>query len=174
VTRRLPAIVLALLAFTACAAFERTTVNWSQASRAPSGQAPDPATAPEAVIQVYAARTVGWRGVFGVHTWITVKREGASAYRRYEVIGWGVERGAPAVRVDRTGPDNDWFGARPELLVDLRGADVDALITIPRRTARGPDRTATPSSRTSPGPCPSCASCYHPPPSARTSCPAGR
>jgi hypothetical protein len=129
VTRRLPAIVLALLAFTACAAFERTTVNWSQASRAPSGQAPDPATAPEAVIQVYAARTVGWRGVFGVHTWITVKREGASAYRRYEVIGWGVERGAPAVRVDRTGPDNDWFGARPELLVDLRGADVDALIT---------------------------------------------
>lgn len=127
--RRSLAIVLALLAVVGCAALERTTVTWWQASREPSGQAPDPATTPEAVVQVYAARTVGWRGVFGVHTWVTVKRQGAEAYRRYEVIGWGVERGAPAVRVDRAGPDNYWFGARPELLVDVRGAEVDALIT---------------------------------------------
>jgi hypothetical protein len=128
-TRRVPALVLALLACVGCAVFERTTVNWWQASREPSGQAPDPATTAEAVIQVYAARTVGWRGVFGVHTWVTVKREGAQAYRRYEVMGWGVERGAPAVRVDRAGPDNYWFGARPELLVDVRGGEADALIT---------------------------------------------
>ncbi len=128
-TRRSLAIVLALLAFVGCAAFERSTVNWWQASREPSGQAPDPALTREAVVQIYAARTVGWRGVFGVHTWVTVKREGAAEYRRYEVIGWGVDRGAPAVRVDRAGPDNYWFGARPELLVDVRGTDVGALIT---------------------------------------------
>ena len=128
-TRRLPALVLAVLACVGCAVFQRTTVSWWEASRAPSGQAPDPITTPEAVIQVYAARTVGWRGVFGVHSWVTVKPEGAQAYRRYEVMGWGVERGAPAVRVDRTGPDNYWFGARPELLVDVRGAEVGALIT---------------------------------------------
>jgi hypothetical protein len=30
--------------------------------------------------------------------------------------------------VDRAGPDNHWFGSRPARLVDLRGAEVDALI----------------------------------------------
>ena len=64
-----------------------------------------------------------------MHTWIVVKPAAASAYRRYEVIGWGVDRGAPAVRVDRAGPDNYWFGSRPELLVDARGDGVDALVT---------------------------------------------
>src|SRR5262249_25395319 len=53
---------------------------------------------------------------------------GAPAYTRYEVIGWGVDRGTPAVRVNRAGPDNYWFGSRPELLVDVRGAGVDELI----------------------------------------------
>jgi hypothetical protein len=43
-------------------------------------------------------------------------------------MGWGVSRGAPAARVNRTGPDNYWFGSRPELLVDARGEGVDALI----------------------------------------------
>ncbi|MBI3106799.1 MAG: DUF3750 domain-containing protein [Candidatus Rokubacteria bacterium] len=33
-----------------------------------------------------------------------------------------------AVRVNRAGPDNHWFGSRPDLLVDLRGEGVDALI----------------------------------------------
>ena len=47
---------------------------------------------------------------------------------RYEVIGWGVDRGASALRVNRTGPDNYWFGSRPDLLVDTRGDGVDALI----------------------------------------------
>lgn len=110
-----------------CATLQRDP-NWWAARREPSGQAPDPATTPEAVLQVYAARAIGWKGVVGVHTWIAVKPTGAPAYTRYEVIGWGVDRGMPAVRVNRTGPDNYWFGSRPELLVDLRGEGVDALI----------------------------------------------
>jgi hypothetical protein len=44
------------------------------------------------------------------------------------VVGFGVANGAPAVRVDRMGPDNYWFGARPRLVLDRRGPDVDALI----------------------------------------------
>jgi len=40
--------------------------DWRSASREPVGLAPDPATARDAVIQVYAARVIGWRGVFGV------------------------------------------------------------------------------------------------------------
>jgi hypothetical protein len=72
---------------------------------------------------------VGWKGVVAVHTWIAVKPTGAPAYTRYEVMGWGVANGAPALRVNRTGPDNYWFGSRPDLLADHRGQGADALIT---------------------------------------------
>ena len=61
-----------------------------EARRDPTGLAPDPATTPEAVIQVYAARAVSWRGVFSVHTWIAVKPTAAERYTRYEVLGFGV------------------------------------------------------------------------------------
>ena len=111
-----------------CSTLERTRGNWWELSREPSGQAPDPSSTPEAVVQVYAARTVGWRGLLAVHTWIAVKPSGAPSYTRYEVMGWGVSRGAAALRVNRTGPDNHWFGSRPELLVDLRGPDVDTIV----------------------------------------------
>lgn len=112
-----------------CTPLERLGQNWWELRRDSSGQAPDPSTAPDAVIQVYAARAVGWRGVMAVHTWVAVKPSGAPAYTRYEVMGWGVGRGAPAIRVNRAGPDDYWFGSRPELLVDRRGEGVDALIT---------------------------------------------
>jgi hypothetical protein len=94
----------------------------------PDWPAPDTATTQEAVVQVYAARAVSWRGVFSVHTWITVKPTGAERYTRYEVLGFGVANGAPAVRVDRTGPDNYWFGAKPQIIFDRRGPGVDAMI----------------------------------------------
>lgn len=125
--------VLLLLGFVipiavSCATLQRDGNTWSTARRDPTNQAPDPATTPEAVVQVYAARTYGWRGALGVHTWIAVKPSGAATYKRYEVIGWGVNRGVPAIRVDRMGPDNYWFGSRPEVLVERRGEGVDALI----------------------------------------------
>ena len=44
------------------------------------------------------------------------------------MIGWGVDRGLSALRVNRAGPDNFWFGSRPRLLVDRRGQGVDELI----------------------------------------------
>lgn len=122
-------LALALPASVGCAVLSRARSDWWKLERGPSGQAPDPAFTPEAVAQIYAARAVSWRGVFAVHTWIAVKPGGAGAYTRYEVIGWGVDQGAPAVRVNRAGPDNYWFGDRPQTLVDLRGAGVDAVIT---------------------------------------------
>ena len=68
------------------------------------------------------------RWVFSVHTWIAVKPTGAQRYTRYEVLGFGVANGAPAVHVDRTGPDNYWFGARPQIILDRRGPGVEAMI----------------------------------------------
>ncbi len=121
-------LALALPPLLGCAALSRVRDNWWQLERGPSGQAPEPGVAREAVVQVYAARAVSWRGVFAVHTWIALKPGGAPSYTRYEVIGWGVDRGEPAVRVNRTGPDNYWFGDRPARLVDLRGEGVDQVI----------------------------------------------
>ncbi len=112
----------------ACLPDGRDGVPWYEARRDPTGLAPDPAATHEAVIQVYAARAVSWRGVFSVHTWIAVKPTGAESYTRYEVLGFGVANGAPAVRIDRMGPDNYWFGARPYVVLDRRGAGVDAVI----------------------------------------------
>ena len=128
--RLLSAVIVMIAAATSsgCVVLQRATTNWSELERGPSGQAPDPATTSEPVVQVYAARTVGLRGLIAVHTWIAVKARDAKAYTRYEVIGWGVDRGLPALRVNRSGPDNYWFGDRPERLVDLRGDGVDTIV----------------------------------------------
>jgi hypothetical protein len=99
--------------------------TWQTASREPTGLAPDPAKVREPVIQVYAARTFGWRGAFAVHSWIAVKREDAAAYTRYDVVFWG---GPPHVRQNFAAPDAEWFSSRPDLLVDRRGEGVEALI----------------------------------------------
>jgi hypothetical protein len=69
--------------------------DWQTASREPLGIAPDPATTPEAIIQVYGARAYGWRGALAVHTWISAKRENASNFVTYEVIGWYHWSGRP-------------------------------------------------------------------------------
>lgn len=128
VTLSLLALLVVPVLINLCLPDARGGVPWHQARRDPTGLAPDPAATPEAVIQVYAAPAVSWRGVFSVHTWIAVKPSGAPRYTRYEVVGFGVAGGAPAVRVDRMGPDNHWFGARPHLVMERRGAGVDALI----------------------------------------------
>src|SRR3982751_3758463 len=98
--------------------------DWRTASREPAGLAPDPATTPEAVVQVYAARAVGWRGWFGVHTWIAVKRTGAREFTVHEVIGWRLAHAATAVVSRNRAPDGFWYGRRPELLGDIRGPGV--------------------------------------------------
>jgi len=119
-------LLLALLG--GCTPLDRLGQNWWELRRDSSGQAPDPAAFPEPIVQIYAARALGWRGVMAVHTWVVLKPTGAPAYTRYEVMGWGVAGGTPAIRVNRSGPDNYWFGARPDLLVDRRGDGVEGLI----------------------------------------------
>ena len=102
--------------------------DWRTASREPTGLAPDPATTSEAVVQVYAARTWGWKGSFGVHTWVAVKPPEAKAYLVYEVIGWRLRWGGSALVVSERTPDGHWFGNAPELLAEKRGAEAEPLI----------------------------------------------
>jgi len=101
------------------------------------GNRADPATTPVAVVQIYAARAIGWRGLFGVHTWIAVKPAGAKRYTVYEVIGWRLRSGGSALVIRDRPPDARWFGAVPELIADRRGPGVDALIARMDRRARG-------------------------------------
>jgi hypothetical protein len=103
-------------------------VGGSEARRAPVGLAPDPKTTREPVVQVYGARAVRWRGYFGVHTWISVKRRDATEFTTYEVNGWRLRRTGTSVSIDHRSPDSRWFGNRPELLAERRGDGVDELI----------------------------------------------
>jgi Protein of unknown function (DUF3750) len=122
------ALVIAPLVWSAGAVQGGSPRHWSQARWDSAGLAPDPATTPEPVVQVYAARAWGWKGIFAVHSWIVMKRARAPLFERYEVVGWGVGRGAPAIRRNMRTIDGYWAGSRPRLLVDRRGPEVDALI----------------------------------------------
>ncbi|OFZ87879.1 MAG: hypothetical protein A2V78_01890 [Betaproteobacteria bacterium RBG_16_64_18] len=113
-----------------------TAQDWRTASHAPVGLAPDPANTTEAIVQVYAARAVGWRGVFGVHTWFAVKPAAANAYTVYEIIGWRLRWSESALAVRERAPDARWFGAEPELVAERRGAGVDEMIARIDKAAR--------------------------------------
>lgn len=102
--------------------------DWRTASREPVGLAPDPVLHPDAVVQVYGARTWGWRGHFGSHTWIAVKPASAEAYTVYEVIGWKLRWSDSALSISQRSPDARWYGNAPELLAERRGDDAAALI----------------------------------------------
>jgi hypothetical protein len=113
--------------------------DWRTASRAPLGIAPDPAVVTEAVVQVYAARAHSWRGVFGVHTWISIKEDHGERFTNYEVLGWRVRQGGPAVSTSHRPPDSRWFGSEPEILAELRGAvAADIIPTIKKAVENYP------------------------------------
>lgn len=102
---------------------------WYEASQDRVGLAPDPAMVHEAMVQVYGARTVRWRGAFGIHPWIAVKRSGASEWTTFQMVGWRSLRGGDGVVESSTdAPDRRWYGAQPMLLTQRRGPGVDALI----------------------------------------------
>jgi hypothetical protein len=88
---------------------------------------PDPLLTREAVVQVYGARTMGAKGLFGVHTWVAVKPTDAREWTIYEVIGWRLRWSDSAVVVRQRQPDM-WFGSKGELYADKRGPGVDELI----------------------------------------------
>lgn len=120
--RYLLGILLGLIASAAAAQ------DWRTLSREPVGLAPDARSTPEAMIQVYGARTLGWKGFFGVHTWVAVKPTDAKQWTVYEVIGWRLRYQDTALVISHRDPDGRWFGAEPELYAEKRGPGVDELI----------------------------------------------
>ena len=129
-------LVVGAVALAAAMVGRVTAQDWRSASQERVGLAPDPVTTRDAIIQVYAARVVGWRGVFGVHTWIAVKPAGAAEYTVYEIIGWRLRSQDTALVVRHRAPDMRWFGSAPELVAEKRGAGVEELIARIDRAAR--------------------------------------
>jgi len=95
--------------------------DFRSADRSSAGIAPSAASTPEAVVQVYFARALNWRGIFGVHTWVATKPANAPEYTVHQVIGWRLYRGLPALVSAAGIPDGRWFGNEPTLIGDLRG-----------------------------------------------------
>lgn len=110
--------------------------SWRTASRESAGIAPDPAVTNEAVIHVYGADAWGWRGWFAIHTWISAKRTNDSSYTVYDVVGWRRHRNQQVLKIVQDVPDRYWYGSKPRILKEHRGAGVDDLIDAIDKAAK--------------------------------------
>lgn len=114
-------------------------VKWWEADRSSAGLAPLPQEEKAAVVQVYAARTINWKGWLSVHSWIATKEKDADYYETYQVMGYRVFRGGEAVSVKKDIPDRRWYGAEPELIEELRGEKAEsAIVQIKKLAAEYP------------------------------------
>jgi hypothetical protein len=102
----------------------------SSISNKPVDQTPVPEDYHKPVVQVYAARTWGKKGMLAVHTWIVTKRRGQHYYNRHEIVGWKLRWSDNALRSQRwyAYDDANWFGNEATLLVDHRGAGIENMI----------------------------------------------
>lgn len=75
------------------------------------------------MIRIYSARTGRWKGVFATHSWIVLKEESASAYERWDKVGWGLP-----VRRNNYAPDGRWYGNNPRVVHEVRGPEAERLI----------------------------------------------
>ena len=101
----------------------RPVADWRTADRSSTGLLPSPAQNSDAVVRVFAARTVRWRGIFAVHCWIVFKKQGAATYTRYDYTAWG-----EPIRMNGFEPDGRWFGRTPEVVFAADGAAATTLI----------------------------------------------
>lgn len=72
------------------------------------------------IVQVYAARTYGWRGTFAVHSWLAFKKANQNQYTVLEVVGWRARLGQLVIRKKMDLPDRLWFGNKPILIEEVR------------------------------------------------------
>ena len=119
-------LALFLIPIAARAAFfmiEDRPRSWRDADWSSVGMLPKPSEHPEARLVVFSGRTGGLKGLFSVHSWVVLKRDGARAWTRYDVVGWG-----SPVRQNGWAADGRWYGDIPHIIADVRGAGAAALI----------------------------------------------
>ena len=99
------------------------SVDWQTADRSSAGILPPPTQHTDAAVRVFAARTVRWRGIFAVHTWIVVKEKNAPRYTRYDYTAWG-----EPIRINGFAADGRWFGGAPETVAAADGESAEGMI----------------------------------------------
>ena len=102
--------------------------GWWTADRSSAGLLPPASANGDAVVRIFSAQTVRWRGIFATHCWIVIKPEGAGAYERFDYTAWG-----DPIRVNGFVADGRWFGRAPRTVFAADGAAASAL--IPRMQA---------------------------------------
>jgi hypothetical protein len=80
------------------------------------------------IVQVYAARTYGWRGTFAVHSWLAYKKKTQNQYTVLEVVGWRSRLGQQVIRKKIDTPDRLWFGNKPVLIEEIKGESASKAI----------------------------------------------
>ena len=73
--------------------------------------------------RLHRLTTGAWKGIFSVHSWVVYKRENATRWTRYDVVGWG-----NPLRKDTWPPDGRWYGNTPVAIADVSGAEAEKLI----------------------------------------------
>ena len=107
-------------------------IAWHARDRSSAGLLPPAAQNGAAVVRIFAARTVRWRGIFATHSWIVFKEPGATAYTRYDYTAWG-----EPIRVNGFVADGRWFGQDPELVFAADGEAAERLIPKVRAAIEG-------------------------------------
>jgi hypothetical protein len=123
------------------------SINWQTADRSSAGLLPSPSEHPDAVVRVYAARTVRWRGIFAVHSWIVVKEPNAPRYTRYDYTAWG-----EPIRINGFAPDGRWFGVAPATIAAADGVAASRMIPKIRAAVEGYEWRSYGDYRAWPGP----------------------
>jgi hypothetical protein len=108
------------------------SVEWQTADRSSAGLLPSPAQHPDALVRVYAARTVRWRGIFAVHSWFVIKERNAPRYTRYDYTAWG-----EPIRVNGFAADGRWFGDVPQTIAAADGEAAERMIPRIRAAVEG-------------------------------------
>ena len=115
--------LLPIAARAALYAYQGGPTSWRDADWSSVGSLPKAAAHPDARVLVLSGRTGGWKGVVSVHSWIVIKPANGRSWQRYDVVGWG-----DPLRVNFRDPDGRWYGDRPRVIADIKGAQAAALI----------------------------------------------
>ena len=97
--------------------------SWRDADWSSTGLLPNASADAQARVIVFTATTGAWKGIFSVHSWVVFKRANATAWTRYDVVGWG-----EPVRTNTWPADGRWFGNMPVAIADISGSDAEKLI----------------------------------------------
>jgi hypothetical protein len=122
----LPVAISALLYWV-----NRPVGNWRMADRSSAGLLPAATAGTGAIVRIFSARTVRWRGIVATHSWIVIKEAGAAAYSRFDYTAWG-----EPIWVDRFVPDGRWFGRAPDVVFAADGPAAERIIPRIRQGVR--------------------------------------